>query len=518
VVPCGHEAEARLTDNGGGTGGGTFRTTADVQLLPLHLVSASFRATATAPAGTRVPTGTTSILSIDLELSCAKASWSDLGTDTLRFFLDGDRSLVTVLREALASQVLATMVQTADSAAWAIDVPARAADARMVRGTGFDDDDALIEIEPRGHSIFRLLTEYFAFPEKFNFVDVPLPLATRGCTHPRLSLHLALGKLRRGADDMAVLRQITADNLCLGCAPVINLFAQRTSSQSVTPGVQSQPIVLDPTSPRAFEINAIKQVCRVKRSPEGETMQVIPPFYSLQHGNRGRDGDGAYWIAQRSAEGDSGFKSAGFKTGISFVDLEMEPVDSEVGDFFIDVLASNGDLSSRIRIGKSEGDFALDSSATWTKIQFLTRPTPPYRFQLEGGKTWLLISQLSTNTLLLSDDGIEALKAILSLYDPLGQPINQRIRDGLIAIRWMSVLDFPDPEQSDYLTRGAAITLEVDDDCFVDVGLQLFADLLDRLFALCAHVNSFTQLTLVSARTGGVLVTCAPRMGSHHLL
>ena len=34
--------------------------------------------------------------------------------------------------------------------------------------------DALIEFDARSHPAYRLLTEYFAFPDKFNFIDLPI--------------------------------------------------------------------------------------------------------------------------------------------------------------------------------------------------------------------------------------------------------------------------------------------------------------------------------------------------------
>ncbi|MFP3747373.1 type VI secretion system baseplate subunit TssF, partial [Achromobacter sp. SIMBA_011] len=42
------------------------------------------------------------------------------------------------------------------------------------RQAGFSDDEALIDFPSRSHPAYRLLTEYFAFPAKFDFVDFDL--------------------------------------------------------------------------------------------------------------------------------------------------------------------------------------------------------------------------------------------------------------------------------------------------------------------------------------------------------
>ena len=62
------------------------------------------------------------------------------------------------------------------------------------------------------------------------------------------------------------------------------------------------------------------------------------------------------------------------------------------------------------------------------------------------------------------------------------------------------------------------IRLTVDEESFVGTGLGLFAAVLDRYFGMYVHANSFTRLTVVSARTQEEVVTCQPRNGDITLL
>ena len=89
-LPRGQEVNALMT----GKLTCSFRTTAALQVLPLRITSARFRATATVPAGTAVPRKTVAILSLGLELVSPQALWSELGAESLRLYLDGDRALV----------------------------------------------------------------------------------------------------------------------------------------------------------------------------------------------------------------------------------------------------------------------------------------------------------------------------------------------------------------------------------------------------------------------------------------
>ena len=91
-------------------------------------------------------------------------------------------------------------------------------------------------------------------------------------------------------------------------------------------------------------------------------------------------------------------------------------------------------------------------------------------------------------------------------------------RSGIIAVDYKPAQAFLDGAPFATLVRGTEIRLTVDEQSFVGTGLHLFAQVLDRFFALYVHINSFTQLKLLSSRSGEVLVTCARRSGEEPLL
>jgi type VI secretion system protein ImpG len=488
-----------------------FRTTSAAQLLPVRVASVSFRGTTTAPTGTDVPRQATATLSINLELTSAQASWAALGTDSIRLYVDGDPSLVTALRESLTSRVLATMVQTGTVGAWSTDTRAR---PTLV---GLDEEDALVDFDARSHTAYRLLTEYFAFPEKFNFIDLPLPEAALRAPGRTLGLHLSLGGLRKESDDARLLEVVNASNLVIGCAPVTNLFATRADPIRITQASTMHAVLPDGRRAFGHEVYAIDRVYRVHQTAEGETIQTFKPFYSLQHDDLLRDGEamGRYWFSHRNAaEG----QSPGFETEIGLVDLDFDPTLPQTDTLSIDVRATNRDLPAQMSIGNPGGDLFTEGGGAWREIRLLRKPTPPYRFETGKGLLWRLISQLSLNHLSLTASGIDALKEMLRLYDLPRSTINQRTLDGVVAVDYKPAQAFLDGEPFATLVRGTEIRLTVDEQSFVGTGLHLFAQVLDRFFALYVHINSFTQLKLVSSRSGEVLVTCPRRSGEEPLL
>ena len=488
-----------------------FRTTSAAQLLPVRVASVGFRGTTTAPTGTDVPRQATATLSIQLELTSPQASWAALGTDFVRLYIDGDPSLVTALRESLTSRVLATMVQVAQVGSWSVDTAAR---PRLV---GLGEEDALVDFDARSHTAYRLLTEYFAFPEKFNFIDLPLPEAALRATGRTLGLHLSLGGLRKESDDARLLEVVGANNLVTGCAPVTNLFSTRADPIRITQASTMHAVLPDGRRAFGHEVYAIDRVYRVHQTAEGETIQTFKPFYSLQHDDLLRDGEamGRYWYSHRNA---SESQSPGFETEIGLVDLDFDPGLPQTDTLSIDVRATNRDLPAQMSIGNPGGDLFAEGGGAWREIRLLRKPTPPYRFETGKGLLWRLISQLSLNHLSLTGSGIDALKEMLRLYDLPRSTINQRTLDGIVAVDYKPAQAFLDGAPFATLVRGTEIRLTVDEQSFVGTGLHLFAQVLDRFFALYVHINSFTQLKLVSSRSAEVLVTCARRSGEEPLL
>ena len=62
--------------------------------------------------------------------------------------------------------------------------------------------------------------------------------------------------------------------------------------------------------------------------------------------------------------------------------------------------------------------------------------------------------------------------------------------------------------------RGIEVTVTLDEVVYVDTGVHVFAQMLDHLFSLTVHLNSYTQLVIVSQASGKEVLRCAPRSGA----
>lgn len=487
-----------------------FRTAYPVHLAPVAIEALRFSGLSGAPAGFRLPADCGTVLSFDLRLTSPQAEWSKLGLPQLRVFLDADPALVAVLRDALLLRVAAVAVEPAQSHRWT-------AVADRPRAVGYAEDEALIDFDARSHPAYRLLTEFFAFPAKFDFIDLPLATWTRslppGCRSVRV--HLLLSGLRADSDEARLLEGLTAANLQLGCTPVVNLFKQVADPIRVTHQQASYPVVADSRRAWAYDIYSVDSVQRVQAGPQGEVVQRFEPFYSLRHEQHARDGGRFYHLRRDETVAET---SPGWEHEITVVDLAFDPATPTTDTLSIELTCSNRDLPSQLAFGLAGGDLFKEGGSPASSITLLRRPTRTWRFERGGGAQWRLISHLSLNHLSLADQGVEALRETLRLYDLPRSPLNEQLIEAIVAAdreaatAWLPGQPFP------ALIRGLKVRITVDDSRLRGVGPALLAGLLDHFLGLYVHANSFVQTVLVSQRTGREIVTCPPKSGSVQLL
>ncbi|WP_296943970.1 type VI secretion system baseplate subunit TssF [uncultured Massilia sp.] len=489
----------------------TFRTAYPVTVAPLALAQARFDAILDAPDAVRAPPQATSSISITLSATSPQGGIAQLKLARLRVFLDGEPSFCAALRDALFLRAVAAYAEADGSGRWVplAQVPLQPA--------GYAEDEALIDFPARSHAAYRLLTEYFCFPEKFNFVDIDLAALTAALPAGArtITLHLALSGLRSDSNTARMLGTLSATNMLLGCTPVVNLFRQRGEPIRLTHATASYPVLADARRAYAFEVQSIDAVRLVRQTPQGESIVAFRPFYALRHG-QAPEKNGHYWIARRDpalAE-----KSPGHETQISLVDIDFDPAEIETDTLSIELTCTNRDLPALLSYGVRGGDLFMEGGASVRAITFLRKPTPSYRFERGGGAHWRLISHLALNHLSLSGAGVDAFREMLALYDLPRSPASQRQIGGIVAVEHRPATAWLAGNPFACMVRGIEVRLEIDEEAFVGSGVDAFAHIVERFLGLYVHANSFTQLVIVSNKTGGELLRCMPRSGDLSLL
>jgi type VI secretion system protein ImpG len=482
-----------------------FRTCYPATLWPIALEAAALTGRPlVAPAN---PRAGGAVASLRLTLKCLSddTTFSKLGPDRLRFFLRGQPQEVFPLYELIFNNTVS--VALADSA---VDAGAVVLPADCIRPVGFGPDEGMVPYPPRSFAGYRLLTEYFTFPEKFLFFDI-VGLERKTLLEAGRTLEVFLYLNRTSAD---LERSVGAETFALGCAPIVNLFRQRAEPILLTRTINEYRVVPDARRPLATEVYSVDRVKAT--APDGKEVDYLP-FYSVKHASAGRD-QATFWHPVRRSAGPS---DSGSEVFLDFVDLGFDP--SVAADWTVsaETTCLNRDLPSRLPYGGGHPHLRLvEGASPVVAIHCLTPPTPTLRQSARKDGYWRLISHLSLNHLSLADmaDGAEPLREILKLYDFRDSAETRAVIDALLNVEAKRAAARVPTDGAAAFCRGMDVTVTFKEEGFSGSGLFLLASVLERFLGLYATINSFTRLTVrVKGRTG-VLRRWPPRAGDRVLL
>lgn len=470
-----------------------FRTAYEVPMWPIKITAASLQLTQGSEYLRRLAPDAAAAITLEIETQ-GGLPVQGLGLDKLRFFLDGDPGLMALLYELLVLQCAQVRICDGD------ETPTHTAvlPATQLSAVGFARDEALLDYDNRSFVGYRLLTEYFAFPDKFLFVELA------GLDHARLQhagqtlkIQIFLKHYPESERHSRLLQTLNPGNFKLNCTPAINLFRHPATPVRISHRKTTYPVTADGRKPRAFEVVAIDSVTSVERSGDLEQVRTIPPFYSIQH--HGEDAaQRFYWYATREPavhENDDGTE-----VEIAFVDSQFTPQRPEMEVLSLNLTCSNRDLPTHLPFGGSgpQSDFMLPQFAVVKRTRLLRKPTASRRLPAKPGLHWRLISHLSLNHLSIVEEGTDALKEMLNLYNHTQSTLAARQIQGIVAVSSQPATTRISGKHFSGFARGIDIAVTLDENAFVGSSMAIFGGVLERFFALYCGPNSFTRLTLYS--------------------
>jgi type VI secretion system protein ImpG len=483
-----------------------FRTVYDVLLAPLRVARVAFEPVINASPGLRLARGVSSSIALTIECPGGRADLREALPIVLRLFADGEASTRAALIDSLFLRGAGAYLEAGNDVRW---LPLKRAPLRI---GGFAEMDAMIPFPARSHPALRLLTEYFCYPEKFNFIDVDCAelraLLPPRCT--RFTLHLLLRDIAPDSDTARLLAGLDARSLLPGCTPVINLFPKAGAPMQLNHTSADYPLLADTAHAASYEIHSVDAVRLVREGvPARAAVTNFAPLYAAGGDEESAPGRRHYWITRRDHA--TAALSPGHEMRIALIDADFSTVNAAGATLSTELTCSNRDLPVLLRYGSPQGDLRADELAGVAPIRMLRKPTPTRRFDSARGTHWRLISHLALNHSALTTAGLPDFQKMLSLYDLPRSPVAQRQIAGIVGLEHGAVRSWVATAPVATLMPGIGIRLTVDEEAFAGSGLYVFTQVLDRYFALGGQLNCFTQLQVVSRQTGQELLACAPR-------
>jgi type VI secretion system protein ImpG len=486
-----------------------FRTCYDLNFWPVEITGAEWKTPDRLQAQTR---GSEAVAAINIGLRCAgDLTFGKLGLSSLRFYLNGESHLVNNLYELLCNNCTHIIVRDASPKS---RVPPVILGADSLRPVGFGEDDGMLPYSRRSFTGYRLLQEYFCFPEKFFFLDLNgLERVREAGFGNQIELILMISPFERTERRQMLELGVGPKTFKLNCAPIVNLFQQTAEPILLEHTAYEYQVIPDVTRRRATEVFEIVDV-RSANPQSGEVIQ-FEPFYSYRHGvNRAKTN--AFWRASRRP---SGYRDdEGTEVFVSLVDLSSRPIKPNVDTLSVRTVCTNRDLPARLPFGNDTGDFELEGAVPVKRIVALIKPTDVLRPPVGKDSMWRLVSQLSLNYLSLVENGREALQEILRLYNFTGSTYSEKQIEGLTALDSRRHFARVISEDGVVFARGTQVEMEFDEEQFVGGGVYLFASVLEYFLGLYVSMNSFSQLRVHTRQRKEMLRQWPPRAGQKILL
>ena len=473
-----------------------LRTCYPVTLWPVDITYAGFEST---DQFDFLDTAPNVALVLRLRVESPEGPLSELELKRLRFYLNGDGMLVNSLYELLLCHVLRVAILP-EKGKKPIFLP-----NESILPVGFGVDEEALPYPVNAHPGYRILQEYFTFPEKFLFFEID-NLETRGS--------------ERFFDILIMLDQmpgtrltVDSDTFCLGCTPVINLFRKTTDPIRLDERHTEYRLIPDKRRENITEIHSILSVSAT--SNPGDDTKTFEPYYSFNH-HMEMSEHKAYWIARTQSTGRKDLP--GTEIFLSFVDLDFNPSLPPTTTVFAHTLCTNRRLAEELPAGAI---LQIEEAAPLSRISTLGKPTPQIEPPLKGATLWRLISHLSLNYLSLSNGGGESLKAlreILRLYSFSERASTYQQISGMREMSCRKVVRLVGSDAWRGFCHGIEVTLVLDERLYVGSSAFLLASVLNRFFPLYASMNSFTQLIIKSEQREGIWKKWQPMAGEQIVL
>jgi type VI secretion system protein ImpG len=453
-----------------------YRTTQPVRVLPLKLRAAGAQIR---PDGRNVLRLVFDLLRFD------QRTLGDLSR--IRLYLHGERVVTQALYLALTREVDSIEMRLPTLH----DGRAQPQPRMKLEAAGFGpetrlwpEDDALHDPQRRAElDGDHGLLEYFAFPEKYHFID--LCGFDAACLPPgETQVEFEIVLRRRLASEAT----FDESNVRLHCTPVINLFELDAMPIQTHPHQDGYRLATPPAAGAHIEPYAVVSVVAIDHLTARKHPYL--PFSTFQHrgGMLWHDVPERYFHT-RNVWGVAGDRELWLMLGGQAWD---EPGSMPDDHLTVRVMACNGRLP-RMTLRETSLTEAVSSLPAIQALRNLTQPTVSlYPPDSERRYQWQVIAQFAVNNLLLLDRQI--LCETLALYNWSESEQNQRRIKAITNLRQRQLSRII----KNGLERRVEIEVTLDPGGFTGPGdIALFGEVLNRFVERYTGVNYGVQLVLI---------------------
>jgi type VI secretion system protein ImpG len=411
--------------------------------------------------------------------------------DKLRFYLSGGSQRSTLYR-MLNDSLVGVAIKVADKITML--------DSAELNWLGFASDENVLPDNNIDQRAYRLLQEYFAFPDKFYFFDLMGLQMTDVIDNFELLFMFSEPKQNL---------QVNKNSMALNCFPAINLYPKTFKPIQLTQTEHEYRLVADEQAYLTSEIHSISEVRSIAYNGK------VKPVEPWLGGSNIDAQSGQYYISRLIPLLKPG--ESGCDTMLSLYDSKFSLTDQVDQTLTVKGWCNNRRLPEWLRIGHK---LRPVGAAPINSAQVIEQPTRFKGANLNPGNNVKLLSQLTLNQIALGDgkERLTLLKQLLTLYADPKSPSHLRQINGLIDWHSEPLVKRIGKAAWKGHCRGTRLKLVIDEHYFTDANPLLLSHVLSHFFGLYTTLNHFVQLQLISHQREGVWKQWPPRIGEQVLL
>lgn len=378
---------------------------------------------------------------------------------------------------------------------------------------GFDEADGILPLDQHTHHAYRLLMEYFCFPEKFNFLKLNLnAISHLALEHSSFELQI---HFKLNLNDQASIRnysELSTANFKLFATPIINLFKKQAEPQKINHKRMDYPLVTDAHHPDYFQAYSVLKMNMVReKSAQDEVMHPILPFFAMSHYQHDQV---KFFYSLKT----SGLNNKSQEMSYSIISKSLDPASTKSDFISTELLCTNRDLPYE-SYNKDQNILTLNDSSLARRALMLKRPTQPFYFEQNKQEQWRIISQLSLNNMsLMKGDSVAHIKELLELYNLPKSKENQLIIDAIKEIDFSLAQKLVNSKPFPLFVRGVKVKISLDLEVFRGFSAYIFSQLLSHVFNLRVNLNSFVDVEIYDVHTQQEIYQCVQNVGGKMLL
>ena len=482
-----------------------FTTGYDAYIEPFQVTAASLQPRPFIAPGSDRVSGANAVLQLSLTTLSDECQLNSEISGRLRFHLAGQANHILSLYDLIFTSSITIILANSENDSDPIFLS-----RDNIRQVGFDSDDGLLPYPDNVLSGYRLLTEYFCFPERFLFFDIvgiDEKLSEKYLN--KLNIYIYLDETNTELES-----QVNESFFALNCCPIINLFKQSADPISLKHDQYSYELTADIRRKENLEIYSIDAV---SASNNQGVMTPYSPFYGTKHTQNAHH---TFWHAKRNEvyEGEHGNELA-TEMKLNFVDLNFSPHHSQDQVIATSLTCFNRNVAKKLPNSAGQPYLSIiDNDAPTQSIHCVTCLTATIRPSFGERGLWRLFSHLNLNHLSISDNSGESLKEILRLYNFKDNASTRNQIDSIESIETRAITAPITTHGTTAMCRGTEVVILLNKQMLAGTSPLIFTSVIERFLGLYCSINSFIQLCVKFSDSDKELKRWPPRAGDKVLL